>query len=407
MKALPTGALRGIVCAAALTAAPFSAQDQDEDVTGVDQSSAEVSGGGLSTGTREPGVEDVPVAIRTGLEFLIANQNANGSWGGVRNATFTSGFANPATYDTWQIGASALSVRALLELDTTSRYVDQLESGLDFLMANASPVRPAEWDVDNNWSLVYGLDAIAKALQHPRYAEGERREQLVKTGQEMLRGLKKYQSPRGGWGYYSDPNAGWQPEWATSFTTGVAVLAMIEAKTAGLEVDEKMYRAGVKALHYARLPNGAFNYDVAAVPRHMRLESINQVKGSLGRIQVCNLALYRAGEDVSVEDLVWGLEEFVKHHKFLVVARNKPIPHEAYYANAAYFYLFAHYYAAQVLQELPEAERAKFAPHVQAGILEARQKDGAMWDFWIASNTKPYGTAFGAMGLEYSLPKGD
>ena len=26
-----------------------------------------------------------------------------------------------------------------------------------------------------------------------------------------------------------------------------------------------------------------------------------------------------------------------------------------------------------------------------------------MWDFWIASNTKPYGTAFGAMGLERTL----
>ena len=359
------------------------------------------------TGTTRavPGVEDVPVAIQSGLEFLAGHQNEDGSWGGFRNATFTSGFANPATYDTWQIGTTALGARALLELDSTSRYTEELEQALDFLIANTKPVRPAEWDVDNNWSLVYGLDAVAKALQHPRYAEGPRRAQLVQAGQELLVGLKKYQSPRGGWGYYSDPNAGWQPEWATSFTTAVAVLAMIEAREAGLELDEKVYRAGVNALKYARLPNGAYNYDVAAVPRHMRMESINQVKGSLGRIQACNLALFRAGEeDVTVEDLVWGLEQFVKHHKFLEVARNKPIPHEAYYANAAYFYLFAHYYAAQVLQQLPEKERAKFAPHVQEGILRTRQKDGAMWDFWIAANTKPYGTAFGAMALEYSLP---
>ncbi len=352
-------------------------------------------------------VEDVPVAIQSGIEYLVSTQNDDGSWGGPRNATFTSGFANPATYETWQIGTSALTVRALLELDSATRYADELERGIDYLLANTQPPRPAEWDVDNNWSLVYGLDAVARALQHPRYASGERRKQLEQGARELLDGLAKYQSPRGGWGYYSDPDAGWQPEWATSFTTAVAVLAMIEAKAAGLEPDPKVYRAAVRALQYARLPNGAYDYEVSAIPRHMRLESINQVKGSLGRIQVCNLALYRAGVDVKEEDLVWGLEQFVKHHKFLEVARNKPIPHEAYYANAAYFYLFAHYYAGQVLQELPEARRAQFAPHVQDGVLRTRQSSGAMWDFWIAANTKAYGTAFGAMALEYTLPKAE
>ena len=108
--------------------------------------------------------EDASVAIRSGLDYLIAHQNEDGSWGGFRNATFTSGFANPATYETWQIGTTALSVRAILELDSTSEYAEQLERGLDFLIANSQPVRPAEWDVDNNWSLVYGLDAVAKAL---------------------------------------------------------------------------------------------------------------------------------------------------------------------------------------------------------------------------------------------------
>ncbi|MFT5288088.1 MAG: hypothetical protein ACI82F_000140 [Planctomycetota bacterium] len=398
------GQVKTLVAGGTLMALLLGAPSYGQDTT--TQESEEVEAG---SATQSDGFdpESIPIAIRTGLEYLIANQNEDGSWGGVRNATFTSGFANPATYDAWQIGASGLATRALLELDDTSKYNAELERALDFLIANSNPVRPAEWDVDNNWALIYGLDAVSKALQHPRYAEGERREELVGAGQEMLAGLKKYQSPRGGWGYYSDPGSGWQPDWATSFTTAVAVLAMIEARAAGLELDEKVYNAGVKALQYARLPNGAYEYEVKAVPSHMRSESINQVKGSLGRIQVCNLALFRAGKDVTVEQLVWGLEQFAKHHKFLEVARNKPIPHEAYYANAAYFYLFAHYYAAQVLQVLPEEERAKLAPHVQSGILAARQKDGAMWDFWIAASTKPYGTAFGVMGLEYSLPDDD
>ena len=351
-----------------------------------------------------PRQEDIPVAIRSGLGFLVEEQNEDGSWGGVKNATFTSSFANPATYRAWQIGASALATRALFELGQSDEELAAADRGLEFLMANPDPVRPAEWDVDNNWSLVYGLDAVARALQHPRYADTPRADALREAADTMLAGLKKYQSPRGGWGYYSDPGSGWRPDWATSFTTAVAVLALVEAKEAGLDVDEKMFQAGVKAVEHSRLPNGAYDYEVRAITRHMRMESINQVKGSLGRIQVCNLALYRAGsESVGVADLRWGLEQFVKHHKFLDVARNKPIPHEAYYANAAYFYLFAHYYASQVLDALSPEERAAFAPHVQAGILKTQQSDGAMWDFWIAANTKPYGTAFGTMGLEHTI----
>jgi hypothetical protein len=378
-----------LAAATLATLAPLATAAQDSEPEAAPRAGATAEQGAL--------------AIRGGVDYLRATQNADGSWGGVKNATFTSSFANPATYKTWQIGASALATRALLEVGHGDEDVAAVERGLDFLMANADPVRPAEWDVDNVWALVYGLDAVARALQHPRYAAGPRREKLVAAGQSMLAGLKRYQSPRGGWGYYSSPDAGWRPEWATSFTTAVGVLAIVEARAAGLAIDEKVYGAAVAAVKRARLPNGAYEYSVNALPDHLSLESINQVKGSLGRIQVCNLALYRAGAGITRRDLVEGLEQFVKHHKFLDVARNKPIPHEAYYANAAYFYLFAHYYAAQVLGELSTAERAKFAPHVEAGILAARQKDGAMWDFWIAASSKAYGTAFGTLGLEHAL----
>ncbi|MEZ6016666.1 MAG: hypothetical protein R3F49_16230 [Planctomycetota bacterium] len=348
--------------------------------------------------------EAIARTISKGLEYLLANQNADGSFGGIKNATFTTSFANPATFKCWQIGASALAVRSLLELGQSDAAHGAVERGLDFLVANAEPLRPADWDVDNNWAIIYGLDAVARALRDPRYAAGTaRHDELRAAAAKQIQGLAKYQSPRGGWGYYADPNSGWRPDWATSFTTAAAVLALVEAKQSGLEVDEKVFRAGVKAVRMARLPNGAYDYEVSAVPGHLTLESINQVKGSLGRIQVCNLALYRAGDDIGTDQLARGLQDFVRDHKFLAVARNKPIPHEAYYANAAYFYLFAHYYAAQVLELLPADQRAPFAEFVQAGILDASQPDGSMWDFYIASNTKAYGTAFGILGLQRTL----
>ena len=125
-------------------------------------------------GTSPVTPEKVGVAIRLGVKFLVDTQNANGSWGGVKNATFTSGIGNPATYKAWQIGASALATRSLLELGTTDEQIKSTNRGLDFLIENPNPVRPAEWDVDNNWALIYGLDAVARALQHPRYKDTER-----------------------------------------------------------------------------------------------------------------------------------------------------------------------------------------------------------------------------------------
>ena len=96
-----------------------------------------------------------------------------------------------------------------------------------------------------------------------------------------------------------------------------------------------------------------------------------------------------------------------KHHKFLDVGRNKPIPHESYYAVAAYFYLFGHYYAAAVIDTLPEEKRVRYGILLRDEILKCRQKDGSFWDFWIASTTKSYGTAFSIMALAETIERWD
>jgi hypothetical protein len=346
-------------------------------------------------------------AVEGGLAFLLESQNENGSWGGVRNATFTSGFANPATYHCWTVGTTGLATLAMLQLGSGEEAAAAVERGLDFLIANAVLTRPAEWDVDNVWGLVYGLDTLAKALVHPRYLDTDRGQTLRAAAETMIEGLAKYVSPRGGWGYYANPNANWQPEWATSFTTAVGVVALVNAREAGLEVPDKLLAATVRSVERCRQPNGAYTYSVNAFPRHLTLESINQVKGSLGRIQVGNYALYRAGAELPEGAMEEGIEQFFKHHKFLDAGRNKPIPHEAYYAVAAYFYLFGHYYAAAVIDTLPEEQRTQYGRLLRHEILKCRQKDGSFWDFWIASSTKPYGTAFSIMALAQTIEMWD
>jgi len=352
---------------------------------------------------RAPAPADVRNAIAKGADFLVKSQNADGSWGGVRNKTFTDSFANVETHHAWTVATTGLCCVALMELSQTPEANAACDKGLDYICANADLKRPDQWDTDNTWGYIYGLQGVAKALANPRYKGSSRDGALRKAADTFLGLMKKYQSDKGGWAYYADPEGAYVTGLETSFGTAAGVIALCDARDAGLTVDEKMLLKARAAVERCRLPNGAFTYSNDVINQPGNSEFINNVKGSLGRIQVCHLAMLRAGSKISKEQIRWGLDQFFEHHKFLDVGRMKPIPHEAYYAVAGYFYFFGHYYAGRLLETLPPNERAEYAPRLQKEILKTIESDGAMWDFYISSNTRPYGTSFGIMTLGSTL----
>jgi hypothetical protein len=258
---------------------------------------------------------------------------------------------------------------------------------------------------------------MASALADPRYADGPLTEPLRAKVGEYVERLAAYQTPSGGWGYYDFETLASRPSWATSFMTAAAIVALEKTRRLDLEFPDEvtaamheggiegMLAAAVRGLERCRLPNGAYDYSIDAIPTPGRLEGINNVKGSLGRIQAGNYALTFAGSDaVPHEELLAGLDRFFEHHRFLDVARQKPVPHEAYYANAGYFYYFGHYYAARVLELLPPAERVRYQARLAREIIKTQESDGSMWDYYMQSYHRPYGTAFGVMTLMATLP---
>jgi hypothetical protein len=117
-------------------------------------------------------------------------------------------------------------------------------------------------------------------------------------------------------------------------------------------------------------------------------------------VQVCNWALFRIGDPaVSLERVREGVRAFFEHHQFLAVARMRPIPHEAYYANAGYFFLFGHYYCALAIELLPEDERAAWHEKLHQRLLSVQRPDGSFCDFLGSSYLVVAGTAFAAMAL--------
>ncbi|MFO0983136.1 MAG: hypothetical protein U1E76_15630 [Planctomycetota bacterium] len=346
--------------------------------------------------------EAVQAAIARGLDFLLGAQEASGCFGVPRSVMNFETFATIGTYESWTVATTGLVCMTLMEAGTSPAATAALDLGIDFLLANAFVKRVSDWDTDNTWGWIYGLHCLARALEHPHFEHDLRRARMREVGDGLLQRLARWQTPCGGWGYYDTEVGAIPPIWATSFMTAAAVVAMQDAKQAGFAVNATVLDKAVRAIEHARLKNGAFAYSIDAIPDPSGLEFINQVKGSLGRIQVCQLALYRAGR-ASQAELEIGIDRFFSEHRFLDVARKKPIPHEAYYANAAYFYLFGHFYAAQVIECLPQAARAELFAKLQRELLKTQEDDGAMWDFYISGYTRPYGTAFAVMALQRSL----
>ncbi len=346
---------------------------------------------------------DVKAAIRRGVAFLRSAQEKDGSFGAPRNVMFNESFATFHTYEAWTVATTGLAAMALLECGEAPADFAALDRAVDFLLGHAYVKRVSEWDTDNVWGYVYGMQGLARLLRAPRFARDPRRARIEEVTKGLLERLDRWQTPEGGWGYYEGPVVSIPNTWATQFTTAACVNGMLDAKAAGLPVDEKRLNKALDAVAHCRLPNGAYTYSVDTISSPEGLEFIHQVKGSLGRIQVGNVALFRAGR-LDLRTVKEGLDLFFEHHRFLAVARGKPIPHESWYAVAAYFHLFGHYYAARAIELLPPEARPDYARRLAEKLLEIQEDDGAFWDFHISEYTRAYGTAFALMALQRTLP---
>jgi hypothetical protein len=355
----------------------------------------------------EVNADDARTAMQRGVEFLLKDQNSDGSWGGPRGAVYTftgDVWSNPETHRSWKVATTGLACMALLEVGQNDETLQAADRAVDYLIKHAAVKRPSEWDTMNSWAYIYGAQALASAYIRPRYAGTPRREQCRDVGEELLARLAACQAPNGGWGYleFNVPRTPRQ-QWSTSFTTAAAIIAMLDARQAGFEVDDAVVQRAARAVAHCRLPSGAYTYSVPVIPDPRHSEWIDQVKGSLSRIQECNLALLMAGYEVTEDRIRTGMEQFFRYHRFLDIACNKPIPHENFYYNSGYFYLFGHYYAARLIRQLPKEEWEEYWPPLRYEVVKMQQKDGSTWDYDMHAYHKPYGTAFTVLTLAASL----
>ena len=362
--------------------------------------------------------EAIDHALAQARSYLLAHQEADGGFGSLRDAHYPDLWENVEAHRAFRVATTGLCARALLSCSaqqgdsTSERDVEARAAALrtlPSLLADHDLRRCDDWDIDTVWGLLFGMQGLvalvadkadpAKPALLPALLNDEQRGAAATAIDAMIARIWSFQSPLGGWGYYCDQIDAWQPNWATSFTTAAMVIALDDARKAGFAVDAKRFDAAVEAIAHCELPSGAFTYNISPISEPGSLESLDDVRGSLGRIAACQLALTRGGRRPSDEKIAAGYGLFLRHHQFLDIARMRPVPHEAYHYNASYFFLFGHCHAAALLPELTRAAQRDVAPRIAQQIVAIQEDDGACWDDYFAGYTRASGTAFALLTL--------
>jgi len=354
-----------------------------------------------------PSDKSIRTAIERGIQFLVQDQNKNGSWGSPTRTKGLNIFAPvPGAHDAFRTATTSLCISALIETKTNDPdALAALQRGEDWLIEKLPDLRRATGDaIYNVWGHAYAISALVQML--PRHEDDkEQTKRIVKLIESQFDMLERYESVDGGWGYYDFRYQAQQPTSdSISFVNGACLVALAEAKAASIEPPSRLVKRAIAATKRQQKPD--FSYLYGEYLRYRPMREINRPGGSLGRSQCCNAAL-RMWDDKQITDQVlkhW-LAHLYSRNGWLDIGRKRPVPHESWMQVAGYFYYFGHFYAARCVDLLPEAERDLYQSNLAKLILEKQEKDGSWWDYPLYDYHQPYGTGFALMTLVRTLPE--
>jgi hypothetical protein len=357
------------------------------------------------TPVASPSAVEIRAAIDRGVWYLLAAQNPDGSWGSARRTKDLNIYAPvPGAHQGFHAATTSLCLSALIELDRSDPWVARaIDRGEDWLFRELPHVRRATPDtIYNVWAHAYSIQALVRILKrHAGDGAAERRAREAILGQIDL--LERYETLEGGWCYYDLTAQTQRPTGTIGFVTATVLVALREAKEAGVEVPERIVRKGMDSIFRQRKPDFSYLYGEYLKWRPQRL--VNRPAGSLGRSQACNFALRVWGDRAETDDVLrtW-LRKIHERNLWLDIGRKRPIPHESWAQVAGYFFYYGHYYAARCLELLPAAERATYGGPIAAIIIAKQEKDGSWFDYPFYDYHQQYGTAFALMTLARCLP---
>lgn len=349
--------------------------------------------------------ESINASITRGVDFLLASQNKNGSWG---NPTKTKGLniyaPLPGAHHAYRAGTSGLALSGLIDAaDPRPEVKAAIDKGASWTATELPKLRRADQTTTYNaWGHAYGLRAISRLYQKEN--DPEKKTEWVRLAQEQVDLANRYEDVNGGWGYldlYDNITTQKPSGIPTCFTTATVLLAMEDArKVMGVKLDDKLVKHALAGIEAQRTPDFSYVY---SFPHRMKPRAdINRPAGSLARSQSCNATLRVFGNKaVTDEVLVTWADRFLAREGFLSNVRKRPVPHEGQFRIAGYFYYYGIYYFTESVRLLPEEKHAAYAKQLASILLRRQEKDGSWWDYPLYDYHQPYGTGYSLMALAW------
>ena len=349
-----------------------------------------------------PTSADIEASIDRGTRWLIEHQNPDGSWGSARRTKDLNIFAPvPGAHDAFRAATTSLCISALIETGSEDAAVDAaIDRAEAWLIVNLPKVRRANMAaIYNVWTHAYATQALVRLLDRHADDKFSVRQILGQLVDSQIDRLARYEMLEGGWGYYDFYSHTQRPSGlAMSFTTATGLIALYEARQAGFNVPQDMVDRGLTALRRMQKPD--FTYVYSYPHQKVPMRPVSRPGGSLGRSQTCNAALRLWGDaEITDQVLTTWLDRLFARNGFLSNGRKRPIPHEAPFQVAGYFYFYGHYYAGVCIELLPPNQQQKFQNYLAHTLIGVQESDGSWFDYPLYDYGHAYGTAFGVMAM--------
>jgi len=357
----------------------------------------------------EANASNIAASIRRGVDFLIADQNDNGSWGGPTRTKGLNIYAPlPGAHHAFRAGASGLALAGLIDSgDTRPETLAAIAKGAAWMETELPKLRRADQTTTYNaWGHAYGMRALTRLYKTAK--DDASKEKWKRLAQDQCDLANRYMDVNGGWGYldlFDDITTKKPSGITTSFTTATVLLAMREARDAmGITLDEKIVKASLASIERQRTPDFAYVYSHSHIYRPR--VPINRPAGSLARSQACNAALRAFGETKVTDKVIdeWA-DRFIEREGFLSIGRKRPVPHETHFQISGYFYYYGIYYFTESVEFLPAADQKEHAAKLAKLILHRQERDGSWWDYPLYDYHQPYGTGYALMAMSWCKAK--
>ena len=343
---------------------------------------------------------DVAEASARGCELLLGSQGDGSTW--TYEGVYSVRGQDPIGYE---VGGSAIACLALIETPGYSQDAERqqaLERSVGFILkALQDPLMDASFEQGydvRGWGHTYALLLFLR-LDDLGFAPQGLAEQVATSTAWLIATLEKSAIPTsGGWNYSRRGNGKGAP-----FMTAPTLQALFHARAKGHAINASIVEQALAGLERARTASGGYAYSSPDESYSDRPESelgmMDRRPGSVGRMVVTESTLMLAGRG-SLPRLYAAIDAFFTHWDELEVRRAQPRTHIPPYGVAPYFFVYAHYYAAQAIEMLPdEMGKDEYRVRLNRILASVREESGG-WNDRVFERSQNYGTAMAIMALQ-------